>query len=281
MFCNYDISFDPEYYVHRVGRTGRAGKEGKAYSFVAGARDKRLLRQIEDFAKVRVEKYKLPEAKDVALLEVEKLKKQVMAIIDAKQEQFYIKIAEQLIPEGSTETQVLAALMVKLMPPSKHDWMNPSTSGSSSYGRGNDSGGRDRDRGDRGGRGDGGGRDRGRSRDGGGRDDRRPAGRRDDNRSSGGGEKRYSGGSERSWRKARRDQAVTEEHQKDRRDRRSPTGQVSTGLDRRSGGSEAMTVLIRDDRPRYGNDKPDRVSRPRSIATGQVNEDRPKIMTSS
>ena len=36
LVCNYDISFDPEYYVHRVGRTGRAGKEGKAYSFVAG-----------------------------------------------------------------------------------------------------------------------------------------------------------------------------------------------------------------------------------------------------
>ncbi|MCP4523966.1 MAG: hypothetical protein GY828_07155 [Candidatus Gracilibacteria bacterium] len=30
---NYDISNEPETYVHRIGRTGRAGKNGIAYSF--------------------------------------------------------------------------------------------------------------------------------------------------------------------------------------------------------------------------------------------------------
>jgi ATP-dependent RNA helicase DeaD len=32
---NYDIPFDRESYVHRIGRTGRAGREGKAILFVA------------------------------------------------------------------------------------------------------------------------------------------------------------------------------------------------------------------------------------------------------
>lgn len=130
LVCNYDISFDPEYYVHRIGRTGRAGKEGKAYSFIAGARDKRLLRQIESFAKVKIEKYKLPDVKDVARLEMEKLKKQVESIISSNQEAVYLDIAEDLIPEDTDAVQVIAALMLKIMPPGKHDWLKTANTGS-------------------------------------------------------------------------------------------------------------------------------------------------------
>ena len=32
LVVNYEISADPEIYVHRIGRTGRAGKEGLALS---------------------------------------------------------------------------------------------------------------------------------------------------------------------------------------------------------------------------------------------------------
>jgi len=130
LVCNYDISFDPEYYVHRIGRTGRAGKEGKAYSFIAGARDKRLLRQIESFAKVKIERYKLPDVKDVARLEMEKLKKQVESIIASGQEAVYQDIAEDLIPEDTNAIQVIAALMIKIMPPGKHDWLKTANTGS-------------------------------------------------------------------------------------------------------------------------------------------------------
>lgn len=35
MVVNYQLSFDPEVHVHRIGRTARAGQEGKAVSFVA------------------------------------------------------------------------------------------------------------------------------------------------------------------------------------------------------------------------------------------------------
>ena len=43
---NYDIPYDPESYVHRIGRTGRAGRTGDAILFVAH-REKRMLRTIE------------------------------------------------------------------------------------------------------------------------------------------------------------------------------------------------------------------------------------------
>jgi ATP-dependent RNA helicase DeaD len=33
---NYDLPWDEEDYVHRIGRTGRAGRSGRAFSLVSG-----------------------------------------------------------------------------------------------------------------------------------------------------------------------------------------------------------------------------------------------------
>jgi superfamily II DNA/RNA helicase len=43
---NFDIPFNAEDYVHRIGRTGRAGASGLAVSFVS-ARDARLMGDLE------------------------------------------------------------------------------------------------------------------------------------------------------------------------------------------------------------------------------------------
>ncbi|MDP0919816.1 helicase-related protein, partial [Klebsiella pneumoniae] len=43
---NYDIPYDNESYIHRIGRTGRAGRNGDAILFVA-PREQRLLKQLE------------------------------------------------------------------------------------------------------------------------------------------------------------------------------------------------------------------------------------------
>ena len=43
---NYDIPWDPESYVHRIGRTGRAGRKGEAITLVT-PRERRLLSIIE------------------------------------------------------------------------------------------------------------------------------------------------------------------------------------------------------------------------------------------
>jgi ATP-dependent RNA helicase RhlE len=51
---NYDIPFNAEDYVHRIGRTGRAGASGLAISFVSSD-DKRLITDIEKLIKKKVE----------------------------------------------------------------------------------------------------------------------------------------------------------------------------------------------------------------------------------
>ncbi|MBB3168161.1 DEAD/DEAH box helicase [Simiduia aestuariiviva] len=56
---NYDIPYDSEAYVHRIGRTGRAGRSGKAILFVA-PREKRLLYAIEKATNQRIERMDLP-----------------------------------------------------------------------------------------------------------------------------------------------------------------------------------------------------------------------------
>ncbi|MDE2417880.1 MAG: DEAD/DEAH box helicase [Burkholderiales bacterium] len=52
---NFDIPFNAEDYVHRIGRTGRAGAAGLAVSFVGGGNDARLVSDIEKLIKTKIE----------------------------------------------------------------------------------------------------------------------------------------------------------------------------------------------------------------------------------
>ncbi len=52
---NFDLPFNAEDYVHRIGRTGRAGASGLAVSFVGGGNDARLLADIEKLIKKKCE----------------------------------------------------------------------------------------------------------------------------------------------------------------------------------------------------------------------------------
>ena len=56
---NYDVPFDEEAYVHRIGRTGRAGRKGKAILFVA-PRERRMLRNIERLTRQQIPEIRLP-----------------------------------------------------------------------------------------------------------------------------------------------------------------------------------------------------------------------------
>ncbi len=60
---NFDVPFDADSYVHRIGRTGRAGAEGKAFTFVTSDDDK-LLANI-----VSLIKKEIPEVKIEGLTE--------------------------------------------------------------------------------------------------------------------------------------------------------------------------------------------------------------------
>jgi ATP-dependent RNA helicase DeaD len=61
---NYDIPYDTESYVHRIGRTGRAGRSGDAILFVS-PREKSMLRAIERATRQPIEEMQLPTVESV------------------------------------------------------------------------------------------------------------------------------------------------------------------------------------------------------------------------
>ncbi|MDW6019331.1 DEAD/DEAH box helicase [Vibrio plantisponsor] len=62
---NYDIPFDVESYIHRIGRTGRAGRKGKAILLVR-TNQLRMLRTIERVTRSSMEEIQLPHRDQVA-----------------------------------------------------------------------------------------------------------------------------------------------------------------------------------------------------------------------
>src|SRR5437588_3715798 len=61
---NYDLPYDGEDYVHRIGRTGRKGRAGRALSFASG-REVFQIRNIERYTNVRIQRAKPPTAGEV------------------------------------------------------------------------------------------------------------------------------------------------------------------------------------------------------------------------
>jgi ATP-dependent RNA helicase DeaD len=62
---NFDVPYDPESYVHRIGRTGRAGRSGEAILFIA-PRERNMLRIIERATRQQIEPMELPTAEAVS-----------------------------------------------------------------------------------------------------------------------------------------------------------------------------------------------------------------------
>lgn len=61
---NYDIPYDTEAYIHRIGRTGRAGRSGEAILFVA-PRERRMLTAIERATRQKIAPLSLPTTEAV------------------------------------------------------------------------------------------------------------------------------------------------------------------------------------------------------------------------
>src|SRR5581483_5772346 len=92
---NYDIPWDPESYVHRIGRTGRAGRAGDAITLVT-PRDYRQLRLIEQTLRQRIGRKHLPTLGHVAQRRREASKEAVAATIATGDLDPYLTLAGEL-----------------------------------------------------------------------------------------------------------------------------------------------------------------------------------------
>ena len=78
---NYDLPYDPEDYVHRIGRTGRAGRSGKSVTFVYG-RDIYRLEAIERYTRQVVKRMPIPSLEDVEGRKADKVFNQVRSSLE-------------------------------------------------------------------------------------------------------------------------------------------------------------------------------------------------------
>jgi len=110
---NFDIPYDVESYVHRVGRTGRAGRSGQAILFVA-PRERRLLSAIEHTTRQPIERMDLPSVNDVNVRRIEKFKQQVSHLRETIDIAPYRLIVEQFEQEYNIPIVEIAATLARL-----------------------------------------------------------------------------------------------------------------------------------------------------------------------
>jgi ATP-dependent RNA helicase DeaD len=110
---NYDIPYDTEAYVHRIGRTGRAGRQGTAILFVA-PREMRMLKTIERATRQPIEPLTLPTRESVIERRVAQFKEQVLDIIEAGNLDFFFDVVRQIESEAEVSAREIAAALTFL-----------------------------------------------------------------------------------------------------------------------------------------------------------------------
>ena len=110
---NYDVPYDTESYVHRIGRTGRAGRLGNAILFVA-PREMRMLKVIERATRQPIEAIQLPTMAAVADRRVAQFKKQIVDIINREPLGFMETVVADLSREEELGMHEVAAALAWL-----------------------------------------------------------------------------------------------------------------------------------------------------------------------
>ncbi|WP_293644483.1 DEAD/DEAH box helicase [Thiolapillus sp.] len=110
---NYDIPYDTESYVHRIGRTGRAGRKGEAILFVA-PKERRLLRAIEKATSQPIEQMHMPSTSDINDKRVARFKQRIIDTLAAEDTSLYQEILEDVRQENDLDPMEIASALAAL-----------------------------------------------------------------------------------------------------------------------------------------------------------------------
>jgi ATP-dependent RNA helicase DeaD len=111
---NYDIPYDTESYIHRIGRTGRAGRTGDAILFIA-PRERNLLANIERATKQKVEEMGLPSTEVINNKRIARFKQNITDTLAAEELSFFTQLLEQYQQEHNVTALEIAAALAKLV----------------------------------------------------------------------------------------------------------------------------------------------------------------------
>lgn len=106
---NYDLPYDCEDYVHRIGRTGRAGRSGKSVTFCYG-RDIYRLEAIERYTRQSVRRMKIPSQEEVEGSRADKVFNQLRDHLEIGKYRHFDPQIDRLLDAGHTPTDIASAL---------------------------------------------------------------------------------------------------------------------------------------------------------------------------
>ncbi len=107
---NYDLPYDGEDYVHRIGRTGRAGRAGRAISFASG-REVFKIRDIERYTNTRIQRARVPTEAEVEEARENVFLGKIRAQLESGQFKNNEPLIGRLLEEGFSSTDVAAACL--------------------------------------------------------------------------------------------------------------------------------------------------------------------------
>ncbi len=113
LVVNYDIPYDTEAYIHRIGRTGRAGRQGDAILFVA-PREQRMLHAIEKATRQKIEPLELPSTETVNNKRISDFKQSISDTLAAGELDFMQGLLEQYQQEHDVSALEIAAALAKI-----------------------------------------------------------------------------------------------------------------------------------------------------------------------
>ena len=103
LVVNYDIPYDTESYVHRIGRTGRAGRSGNAILFVT-PRERRMLKIIEKATRQPIEAMEMPTSEQISKKRVDAFKAKVKSVVSYGELDQFKELVRALVSDGSTSS---------------------------------------------------------------------------------------------------------------------------------------------------------------------------------
>jgi ATP-dependent RNA helicase DeaD len=110
---NFDVPYDTESYVHRIGRTGRAGRSGEAILFIA-PRERGMLRAIERATNQPIEPMELPSVATINEVRMDKFKQQITETLESSDLTLFRKLVEDYEQALNVPAIEIAAALAKM-----------------------------------------------------------------------------------------------------------------------------------------------------------------------
>lgn len=111
---NFDVPFDAESYIHRIGRTGRAGRSGEAILLIE-PREQRLLGLIEKVTRQPMARMYMPDAESLNQKRIDRFMARITEARSLPQLEFFRELIQHYAQEQGVALDEVAAALALLV----------------------------------------------------------------------------------------------------------------------------------------------------------------------